>query len=70
MDEFLKKQERTSGHMQRAYENLRRLGQANITRGVVEANISVLDIKWDAFVKMHEQIEDCATDEDAKGSYF
>ena len=70
MDEFLKKQERTSRDIQRAYENLRRIGQANITREVIEADISVLDIKWDAFVKMHEQIEDCATDKNAKGSYF
>ena len=70
MDEFLKKQDRTSGHIQRAYENLKRLGQANITRGKIEAKISVLDTKWDTFGKKHEQIEDCATDEDKKGSYF
>ena len=56
MDEFLKKQERKSGNIQRAYENLRIFGQANITRGVIDAKISVLDTKWDAFVKMHEQI--------------
>ena len=51
MDEFLKKQERSSSHIQRAYENLRRFGQANITRGVIKAKISVLDTKWDDLSK-------------------
>lgn len=70
MQDLLDKQERTHGHITRAYDSLKRLAQNNITQGVVEAKITTLDSKWEAFEALHEKIEETTSAEDRKGAYF
>lgn len=70
MEGMIKQQDRVSGYIIRSIENLKRMGQANITVGTVEAKIETINKQWDEFSERHEDIEDSATEEDKKRLYF
>lgn len=69
MEKLFKKQMTTLGHIVRAVENFKRIGQAKITRDGVETKAVILDRKWDAFQKLYEQIEEGAPKEDMNPPY-
>ena len=66
MQKLIEKQERLSGHISRAVETLKWIGQANITLGVIETKAAVVETKWQAFQETHELIEDSAISEEKK----
>ncbi|XP_071650021.1 uncharacterized protein [Temnothorax longispinosus] len=57
------------GRISRAVENLRKMGQANITLSTVEHRIRILDDLWAKFESQHDLIRACYKDLYAESEY-
>ncbi|CAL1672971.1 unnamed protein product [Lasius platythorax] len=50
---LLQEQRDLYGRISRVVENLRKLGQANITQGAVQSRLTLLDKYWSRFEEQH-----------------
>ncbi|XP_036142860.1 uncharacterized protein LOC118645588 [Monomorium pharaonis] len=69
MDALITSQTELYGRIARAIDNLKKLGSANITMGVVEARIKALDSTWSKFESQHDTLTLKFPGELGKSSY-
>ena len=70
MEKFVNKQFALQKRISRTMENMKKLGAAKITKGVINARLDLLEKNWAVFQQAHDELLDVCDAEERILPYF